>query len=365
MNAPNDRLVELLTDRALVGLSPREQIELAELLVLEQDLDPGAFDNAASALALAAMGGRLEPMPEALAASIEAKAITQLAAERDSARPSTDYHKTREMPAGVLTMDIPAPATVKAPAQYQATLTIPLTPSAPPSAASVAPVSNSPTPSPPPTYGPPPASAPSNVIAFPAADTRRAPRASNLVAVSGWIAAAACLLIAIGAFYIRRPQPVVVVSPQPIPTPSVIEAPTPPSPPMMAETAADLRKRLLAMAGTLRSEWASTKDPAGKAASGEVVWNKEQQRGTMTFRGLGRNDATHSQYQLWIFDKGRDDKYPVDGGVFDIDAETGDVTVPIKAVLPVNNPTLFAVTIEKPGGVVVSKREHLVLTAKL
>ena len=85
----------------------------------------------------------------------------------------------------------------------------------------------------------------------------------------------------------------------------------------------------------------------------------------MTFRGLAKNDPTHIQYQLWIFDKTRDDKYPVDGGVFDVDSESGDVVVPIKATLPVNTPTLFAITVEKPGGVVVSKREHLVLTAKL
>ena len=61
----------------------------------------------------------------------------------------------------------------------------------------------------------------------------------------------------------------------------------------------------------------------------------------------------------------RQNKYPVDGGVFDIDAASGDVVVAIRAALPVNTPTLFAITIEKPGGVVVSKREHLVLTAKL
>jgi hypothetical protein len=41
------------------------------------------------------------------------------------------------------------------------------------------------------------------------------------------------------------------------------------------------------------------------------------------------------------------------------------VVVPIHATLPVNAPALFAVTLEKPGGVVVSKRDRIVVTAKL
>ena len=38
--------------------------------------------------------------------------------------------------------------------------------------------------------------------------------------------------------------------------------------------------------------------------------------------------------------------------------------MPIHARLPVGEAALFAVTVEKPGGVVVSKREHIVVTAK-
>ena len=89
------------------------------------------------------------------------------------------------------------------------------------------------------------------------------------------------------------------------------------------------------------------------------------QKGYMRFRGLAKNDPRVAQYQLWIFDKTRDDTYPVDGGVFDVDKDTGDVIVPIRAKINVNEATLFAVTIERPGGVVVSKRERIVVTAKL
>ena len=46
------------------------------------------------------------------------------------------------------------------------------------------------------------------------------------------------------------------------------------------------------------------------------------------------------------------------GGVFDV--QGGDVVVPIRAAIRVFEPTLFAVTVERPGGVVVSKRERVI-----
>lgn len=82
----------------------------------------------------------------------------------------------------------------------------------------------------------------------------------------------------------------------------------------------------------------------------------------MRFVGLAVNDPRQLQYQLWIFDKNRDQAFPVDGGVFDI-TPAGEVIAPITAKLPVGEPMLFAVTVEKPGGVVVSKRERIVVTA--
>ena len=60
------------------------------------------------------------------------------------------------------------------------------------------------------------------------------------------------------------------------------------------------------------------------------------------------------------FDAGRDKRYPVDGGVFDVPANTAEVVIPIRAALMVRKPAAFAVTVEKPGGVVVSGREHVV-----
>ena len=126
-----------------------------------------------------------------------------------------------------------------------------------------------------------------------------------------------------------------------------------------------LRETLVADATDLvRASWTATEDAAAAGASGDVVWSSARQEGYMRFRGLAPNDASESQYQLWIFDPTRADweAKPVDGGVFDI-PDSGQVVVPIDAKLAVAQTALFAITVEVPGGVVVSERERLVLTA--
>src|SRR4051812_33212757 len=122
-------------------------------------------------------------------------------------------------------------------------------------------------------------------------------------------------------------------------------------------SAVQARTALLSRATDVTTiSWTATKDPTATGASGDVVWSEREQRGYMRFVGLAPNDPASFQYQLWIFDKGRDDRFPVDGGVFDV-ASNGEVVIPISAKLPVGNAALFAVTVEKPGGVVVSSRE--------
>lgn len=128
-----------------------------------------------------------------------------------------------------------------------------------------------------------------------------------------------------------------------------------------APTLATLRADLLASAADAAPlAWKPT--PEAPGASGDVVWSPSAQRGYMRFVGLPRNDPTKTQYQLWIFDRARDQAFPVDGGVFDVTA-SGEVIVPITAKLHVDDATLFAVTVERPGGVVVSTRQHIVVTA--
>ncbi|MBA3441043.1 MAG: hypothetical protein H0T92_14355 [Pyrinomonadaceae bacterium] len=66
-----------------------------------------------------------------------------------------------------------------------------------------------------------------------------------------------------------------------------------------------------------------------------------------------------------MFDRQQDERYPVDGGIFDVKGTAGEIIVPIEAKIAVREPTLFALTVERPGGVVVSSRERLLLTARV
>jgi hypothetical protein len=136
------------------------------------------------------------------------------------------------------------------------------------------------------------------------------------------------------------------------------------APPPRVRTPGERRAELLAQdPDAMTIGWSATPDPAAKGAGGDVVWSEARQQGYMRIRGLAANDPKAAQYQLWIFDGRRDQAHPVDGGVFDV--VDGEVVVPIRAAIQVFEPKLFAVTVERPGGVVVSKRERIVLTAAL
>jgi len=247
----HERLLELLCDRALTGLSPAEESELATLSSEYPGTSTTTLDLVASSVDLALLRGRLEPMPASLAQKIENAASTVTPLRRPES-------------------------------------------------------------------------------------TRR-----DFVRWSGWVAAAASLALAVAAWRWRIPGGSATATKSP----------------------AEERQALLARADAKRIDWKATPDPAAREVSGDVVFSVAEQRGYMRFKGLAANNPTQQQYQLWIFDKTQDERFPIDGGVFDVDAKTGDVIVPIRAKLRVTEPTLFAVTIERPGGVVVSKRERIVVTA--
>ena len=242
----DDRLVDLLAERAMTGLDAAGEAELAERLAAYPGVTANAFETPVAALSLAARAP-VEPLPPGLRARLLAAAPQPVA--------------------------------------------------------------------------------------------RLAPRATTRTPDYGWWAAAAALVLAIAGWYPRL-----------VPT--------------RAASVSDAERfaELAAHSGVVRSPFAPTTDPGGQGASGELVWDPRTQTGYMRFRRLPANDPAQHQYQLWIFDAGRDDRYPVDGGVFDVRAD--EVIVPIHARLPVGRPVLFAVTVERPGGVVVSGREHIVVAAK-
>lgn len=94
---------------------------------------------------------------------------------------------------------------------------------------------------------------------------------------------------------------------------------------------------------------------------GEVVWFPARQEGFLDLRNMPALDHPGDQYQLWIFDALRDDRFPVNAGVFNIPQGQRRVVLPFAARLSVAQATHFAVTVERAGGVVVSNFDRVVL----
>jgi hypothetical protein len=165
---------------------------------------------------------------------------------------------------------------------------------------------------------------------------------------SGWYAAAACLLLAIVGWWPRL---------------EAIRHDAPGVSPLQAEAERG-RAQLLRSDGRHLDHWAWSQEAGLQAGvQGEVVWDGEHQQGYLTLNGLQPSIGTGRQYQLWIFDAARDDRYPVDGGVFDVPPDPRTLTVPIRPSLIVSRPVAFALTFEPAGGVVVSDRRHVVALA--
>ena len=109
-------------------------------------------------------------------------------------------------------------------------------------------------------------------------------------------------------------------------------------------------------------------------ATGMVTFDPAIQEGYMLIKGLAPNDPRAEQYQLWIWDQERepdpdnptplaDNVHPVDGGVFDVNDE-GEAVISIDAKLTVGKPYLFAVTVERPGGVAKSDKSQVPIIAQ-
>ena len=272
-----ERLFELLCQRAIEGLSPGETGELRVLLKAHPQVDPDGFDEAAAWVELACL--KIEShMPAELQARISEQGAAALAGRAGTATSPRD-----------------------------------------------------------------------KVVAM---DAHRATRRS---AAPAWLAAAASIVIAF-TLWMRGPE----VREVPVEVERIVEvAPEVPPP--------ELRLANLEQHGgeLVRSSWQLTDDYAALSVAGDVVWSPQRQEGYMVFRGLPVNDPAQNQYQLWIFDATRDETFPVDGGVFDMPADASEVVVPISAGVPVREATLFAITREQSGGVVVSSREELMLVASV
>jgi len=299
----NQRLVELLVQRAVDGLNSAERAELKALLEEENYVDAGRFEYTAAALLLA--GDVEHSVPEEMPDSLRDRLYAQA-----------------EM----------FEATMAPPPRQRSSSS-----SGQPQVISIAGRSRS-------GASTPSVSSPQ---AAPAKQSGRKPSSSySLQAKAGWFAAAASVLIAVAGWWPRLENGDAPAAEVPI-----------------ATAIQQQREMLLAQQGVVTRTWQTTQDPAASGVTGDVVWDPKSQNGYVRFRGMQANNATEQQYQLWIFDGTRDERYPVDGGVFNIPAGQSEVIIPIKAKLQIRDPAMFAVTIEKPGGSVVSSRDRIVVLA--
>ena len=189
--------------------------------------------------------------------------------------------------------------------------------------------------------GVPPRPAPESVSPQPGqipprgAQTRRGAWAGG----AGWWAAAACLVLAV-AGWLRSPSHV-------------------------APTLAEQRAALIARPDSVKINFGATKEPAAAGVSGDVVWDPAHAARLHPLRRVCRptirscsntrsgsstpsaTSATRSTAAFSTFPPMAAEVHRADPG-----------GIPVRAA------KAFAVTIEKPGGVVVSAREHIVALAQ-
>jgi hypothetical protein len=169
------------------------------------------------------------------------------------------------------------------------------------------------------------------------------------MAITGWAAAAIAASVAI---WLNVRPPAVPVSPG-----------TGGSPVASAADPARERQALLSdpSAQLVKADWSAGNLP--EQVAGDVVWSDRDQRGYIRLANLPVNNPAEYQYQLWIFDPVRGDKFPVDAGVFD-SRGPGEQVIAMQPKLKVHGAAMFAITREPPGGVVVSDRSKVVALAK-
>ncbi len=159
------------------------------------------------------------------------------------------------------------------------------------------------------------------VIVMPVASEE--PRARvDYVRWGGWVAAAACLVIA------------------------------------AMQTVAPRGAAGGAPSGTTRVALTAGTDPSGVGASGELAWSASDQRGTLRVRGLSPS-APGEEYEAWIVGSTRDGDVAVPLAHF---AGGGpEIAIDVRSPLQVEAARRLVVTVERAGGVLVSRRSRVAL----
>lgn len=166
---------------------------------------------------------------------------------------------------------------------------------------------------------------------------------ASWVVWGGWLAAAACLVIA--AF-------------------AVLNRPASPTPPAELPAALAMEEFLESAPDVRTAEWSAWDNPEIPGVQGRVIWSEAAQKGYMTFEGLAVNNPAEEQYQLWIIDE-RGMEQRISGAIFNCSVQNGVEVVEIDPGIEVKNAAAFAVTIEPPDGVWVSDMSRRVVIASL
>lgn len=179
---------------------------------------------------------------------------------------------------------------------------------------------------------------------------------NNTWSSMGWVAAAACLMLAVFG-WLQTPRSTVLTPAEPWINVSGNQT-------VLATSRDEFIK---AHAEAVIWDWSAWGDEYADV-SGDVVWDPETNEGYMRFTNLPANDPNESHYQLWIVDQTRGTPLevpPVDGGMFDVEqtAEGGEWIVHFKARLPVGDAFGFGVTLEGPDGAVVSEQQKKTVIA--
>ena len=315
MHQFDDRTVELLTTRAIEGLSVAEQVELHALLHKAGMEDDISFDLAAASLELSCFSqDDVAPLPAEIANSLSIVGQTWCQQSRSSistvstlpARPSMplpDFDRPRD--------------------------TFNTTKSA--SAPHVHNSSN-------PYSGLPPI----------ASTSSRLP----------WVLAGVMSAIAIASIWRLS---LVSATTGSVSNPSIPTV-------IATDTTSDLPAQLAKVKQVISQandtdtlEWKDWDNPEIPGVKGNVIWSEKSQTGLIKFVGLKPNDPDKAQYQLWIIDS-RGMNQRVSGAIFNVGPD-GCVEVPIMPRIAIKNAAAFAITIEEPGGTWVSDMKRRVVIA--
>lgn len=188
--------------------------------------------------------------------------------------------------------------------------------------------------------------APTPVTASPSRASYVLFRKRELVA---WVTAAVCLMVAVFSWNRQKTEdtrPGIELPPVAKQDP-VGESVAKKVVPTLSQQRDEL---LLSPEGVLHVQLMDTVDRQDATAIGDIVWSPVQQRGFLRIKGLPSNDPSKSQYQLWLVEASPMHHETINGGVFNVDQQTRELIVPIRADHFVKQPNIFVISIEPPGG---------------